>query len=675
MPMKLVYTDGALSGDVRKTLVVEDDPMSRTILENALHERGHRIHAVGDGVEAWEILQREVYPIILLDWMLPGISGIEICRLLRAQPQGAYSTIVMVTSKDSAEDLRLALEAGADDYLVKPFGMDMLHIRIAVAEARAREKVAGSLAEEAAQASFDRYASVVGSIPDVVYQIDTKERITFIGDAVREFGYSPEELIGEPIATLLHPADAARASKAHQALLRNDSPPGRTEAQKGESFEIRVAARNNEERVARLTVISDVRSKHIGDQTATWNDDDVTGVVGVIRDITEHRNLEDRLRQSEKLEAIGKLAGGVAHDFNNQLAGIIGYAEMLAARLQDETDRKYADTILKAAQHSAHLTRQLLAFARKGKYLSVPVDLQAILREVAGLLKHSLDKRIRIACEFPEKAISTTGDPSQLQNAFLNLALNARDAMPQGGVLRFALQPVEIGREFIESQGVEIEPGSYARIVVSDTGTGMSEEIRRHIFEPFFTTKDTGKGTGMGLAAVYGTVKNHGGLILVESAPGEGTRMRVLLPLLNRERPSQEAPPADPKTEADAVHLVIDDDRTACNVLTDMLCATGGRTHSFLSAREAIEWYRGFHQTVDIVWVDMMMPEMNGADAIGQLLRIAPASRIVVVSGYGMEQQADRLSGMGVLRFVEKPFRLAEIGQIVRNLLAPGSNA
>ncbi|MCK5578387.1 MAG: PAS domain S-box protein, partial [Planctomycetes bacterium] len=254
-------------------------------------------------------------------------------------------------------------------------------------------------------------------------------------------------------------------------------------------------------------------------------------MVTVRTDITERKEMEGRLRQSEKMEAIGRLAGGVAHDFNNQLTGIMGFADLLVSRLGDEKLRKYAENIVRSAKRSAGLTEQLLAFSRKGKYASDPVDIHRIINEVMELLRHSIDKRIILKQHMAASSSIIKGDSTQLQNAFLNLALNACDAMPKGGDLLFSTETVTLDEAWCQKQTFEVVPGKYIRVSVQDSGVGIDPEIQKRIFEPFFTTKTEDRSIGMGLAAVYGTVKHHHGCILVESAPGRGSLFLFYLPL------------------------------------------------------------------------------------------------------------------------------------------------
>lgn len=243
----------------------------------------------------------------------------------------------------------------------------------------------------------------------------------------------------------------------------------------------------------------------------------------------QKEKLQEQLAHAQKMESIGQLAGGIAHDYNNQLTGILGNAELLLLNLTDEKLKRFAENICKGALNGAQLTQQLLSFARKGQYLQESIDIDSIIEEVAGILEHTIDKRIQIKLEKSEKKLSVLGDRHTIQNALLNIALNARDAITETGVIRFETSVLEI-KENKRDQLFNLIPGKYVCMSIVDDGCGMTEDVKKHIFEPFYTTKDVGKGTGMGLSASYGAIESHGGGLFVESNPGFGSSFYVLLP-------------------------------------------------------------------------------------------------------------------------------------------------
>jgi PAS domain S-box-containing protein len=394
-------------------------------------------------------------------------------------------------------------------------------------------------------------------------------------------------------------------------------------------------------------------------------------VVEHLRDVTEHRRVSERLHQSEKLEAIGQLAGGVAHDFNNQLSGILGLAELLQLELADRPDcLELVSGILGSVERASNLTGQLLAFARRGKVLSVPVDLHELVQEVLALLRRSIDKRIRVRHVRAAPVAKTRGDPSQLHNALLNLALNARDAMPSGGELTFESGTVRLAAAEAWAESLNVEPGDFAYVQVTDTGVGMDEETRRHIFEPFFTTKPKGQGTGMGLAAVYGTVKNHQGTIRVTSQSGQGACFRILLPRCEETAPRSVARPTpSPSHEGNATILLVDDEEVVRRTARRILERLGYTVLTARNGAEGTECYRKQWREIDLVILDMQMPVMGGQETFTSMQAINPEVRVLLASGYSLDRDTQSLLARGARGFLQKPLRMATMVQEISKLL------
>ena len=390
-----------------------------------------------------------------------------------------------------------------------------------------------------------------------------------------------------------------------------------------------------------------------------------------ITDVGDRRRIEDRLRQSQKLEAIGQLAGGVAHDFNNQLAGIAGFGELLHNRLSDPKLAGYAEGILTCARRAGDLTRQLLAFSRRGLYRTESVDLHETIDEVTAILERSIDRSISIVRRYEASPPVTPGDPTLLQNMLLNLGLNARDAMPDGGELIFATEIVELDADYCAATPHDIEPGRFVCVSVTDTGQGMTDEVKARIFEPFFTTKEPGKGTGMGMAAVYGAVKQHGGSINVYSEPGRGTTFRVYLPETpgQREKPHTSAPAEPVAADRPARILVVDDEELLRVVAMDILAEAGYTVLSQPDGERAVAYFREHWEEIDLVLLDMIMPQLGGRQACEAMLEIDPGARIVLCSGYSLNGEAQLLLDRGVVDFVQKPYRRSELTRKVAEAL------
>jgi signal transduction histidine kinase len=371
----------------------------------------------------------------------------------------------------------------------------------------------------------------------------------------------------------------------------------------------------------------------------------------------ERNELQEQLYQKEKMEALGRLAGGVAHDFNNQLSAIGGYAEMLVDSLEDPKLKRYAETILKSADRSSELTEQILAFSRRGRKQSIPVNMHQLVNDVIAILERTLEKRIRLDKTWNAEKVFITGDPSLLQNALLNLALNARDAVEGSGKIFFEGETLVF--ELTEEIGdFRIPPGEYLRITVGDTGRGMPPEVQKRVFEPFFTTKKRGAGIGMGLAAVYGTVQSHSGAIRFHSAPGKGTRFDLFFPVCPVVEPEKAS--AEPSRElcGNARLLVIEDEEGVRSMLGDLLSRYGYRAVFCADGREGIARFTG--QKFDLVILDMVLPGMSGGETFRKLVEIDPGVKVLLVSGYTMQTHTDSQEIFGekqVMGFVKKPFR------------------
>jgi two-component system, cell cycle sensor histidine kinase and response regulator CckA len=398
------------------------------------------------------------------------------------------------------------------------------------------------------------------------------------------------------------------------------------------------------------------------------------GAVHIVTDITSRKLMEQELQQAQKMEAIGQLAGGVAHDFNNMLAGIMGNAEMLYMKLATSPEHmELVERILKAGEHAANLTKQLLSFARKGQYQLAAVDVHRAIGNVAGILANTIDRRIRIKQSLRARPSTIMGDPTQIENALMNLALNARDAMPEGGELIFSTDVVEFDAGYVEQHQYRMEPGHYVMISVTDTGTGMDEEIVRHIFEPFFTTKGPGKGTGLGLASVYGTAKNHKGSIECYSEPGHGTVMKVYLPLTdNREALAPALPVASVRPGTGSL-LLVDDEHMIREMAGQMLKGLGYTIATCQDGQEAVDYYLKHHAEIDLVILDMIMPKVNGREAFLLMRQINPGVRALLASGFSADGEAQEVLKLGILGFVQKPFRMAELSARIQEALGHGS--
>jgi two-component system, cell cycle sensor histidine kinase and response regulator CckA len=391
----------------------------------------------------------------------------------------------------------------------------------------------------------------------------------------------------------------------------------------------------------------------------------------IARDIRAQLDLEEQLRHSQKMEAVGRLAGGVAHDFNNLLTGILGFADLLEQQLRDGgTDAEHLDLLhglRGAAKRAADLTWQLLAFSRRGRIRKERVDVHEIVRQTVAILQHTINPKIALRLELEAKASLVVGDASQLQSAFLNLGLNARDAMPEGGVLTFRSRTLYHVPADGNGAAPELPEGTYLEVSVEDTGKGVPAEHLPRIFEPFFTTKKLGEGTGLGLPAVYGTMQAHQGSVTVASEPGKGACFTCLLPLaVGREAEVVHSATPDLDSEGGLV-LVVDDEEMLRSVVTRLLVRMG---HTVIAARNGEEGVRAFgehHGDLTMVLLDMQMPVMDGIEAYGRMRAIDATVPILLTTGNSIEQA--RLPGARVENFLQKPYTLDSLADAMGKLL------
>jgi len=376
----------------------------------------------------------------------------------------------------------------------------------------------------------------------------------------------------------------------------------------------------------------------------------------VTTDVTDHLRLEEQLRHAQKFEAVGQLAGGIAHDFNNLLVGILGYAELLAQSERDPLGKRQAEAIVRAATRAAELTSQLLAFSRKGPRLIQAIDANAVVNDAIGLLRHSIDRRIIITTDLRVGGAWVRGDRARLQSALINLGINARDAMPDGGEFSLVSDRVELPGGDPDAPGT-LAPGRYLRLGARDTGGGMDDDTRRRAFEPFFTTKGPGRGTGLGLAAVYGTVTDMGGAVAVVSAPGRGTTFTIWLPLCAA--PEASTTPALGVPIAAGRILVVDDQPMVRDLAAELLRRLGWQVDTAEDGADGLARFTkgGYHA----VLLDLMMPKLSGEDCFRAMRAHDPRARIILATGYADADLVERLRAAGATAVLSKPYRASDI--------------
>ena len=513
-------------------------------------------------------------------------------------------------------------------------------------------------------------AELLEVVGQAVIAADMEGRVMYWNQAAEEmYGWSSDEALGRQIMELNVPEGEEARTRAREIM----EAVGRGERWSGEFLVRRKDGSAFHARVTNSPVYD--------------SEGQMVGVVGVSSDETEQRELEARLRQSQKMEAVGRLAGGVAHDFNNLLTVIQGHVQMMMDDLPAgsvmEAD---LEQVLREVRRAASLTRQLLAFSRRQVLIEKVMDLSGTLAEMEPMLRRFIPERIQLSFSRPGAPLPVKADAAQLHQVVLNLAVNATDAIPEGGEIRFAVGVRSLSNEEAEEIPWHVRPGEYATLVVEDTGCGMSPEVRERIFEPFFTTKPEGEGTGLGLSMVFGIVKQSGGHIVVESEPGEGSRFELLLPRVEGEVEVPEkvvgGPPAGeaqgrsrgedgPGETAAAGVLLVEDEASVRAVTRKVLERSGYRVIEARNGKEALAAAEDISNAVDLVISDIVMPGMGGSELVDRIRERLPGVPVILMSGYSGGELAAGVRYKATA-FLEKPFSPEELVQKVRSVLDQG---
>jgi PAS domain S-box-containing protein len=525
--------------------------------------------------------------------------------------------------------------------------------------------------EELLQYQVNLADAITSNAVEAMFLLDNEGRITFVNPtAVSLFGWEQEELIGE----LLH--DKLHYKQPDGSWYPVADCPHRQVLITGETYRsVEDCFVHRDGRIIPISCsLAPIRSDSI-----------IAGAVMVVRDLTDEkqaasvqRENEEALRQSQKLESIGVLAGGIAHDFNNLLTGVMGNAGLARRAIQagqsDQAAKLLADVIA-ASERAADLTRQLLAYAGKGRFLVLPVDLAKLVSEVSTLIRASISKKITLVIDVPDDCPVVEADRAQIQQLFMNLVLNGGEAIgDQPGTLTVRLRTEQLSerRERPRSDGFPIAAGDYVRIDVTDTGTGMDDETRSRIFEPFFTTKFLGRG--LGLSAALGIVRGHRGAIGVRSQPGEGTTFTVLLPIrrdLRRPERTSGHIRVEPEMHGAGTILVADDEEGVRALVQSVLESAGYSVELARDGQETVERLRALGESVRLILLDLTMPTLGGAEAARELRRLQPDIPIVAMSGYGDIEVMERFGGVGLDDFLAKPFTPDQLVGKIRDVLTP----
>ncbi len=675
-------------------LIADDDDGTRRTLTLILERNGYQVSSASSGQDALETARHQPIDLALLDLRLPDMEGVELLKPLRSlHPDIA---MVLATGYASVETAMRAVNEGVDVYVTKPLDMDSVLGKVQDLLERQRlrrdnqrlyalaqqELTERRQAEEALRAALEQanearsallgviedqkqteaalwaeralLRTLVDHLPVAVYLKDVAGRktlsnpfdINYIGAA------SEAEVLGKTDLDLYPPDLAAEFYADDMAVIRSGEP-----------------ILNREEE---MLLPDGSRGWQLTSKVPMRDTSgEIVGLVGIGQDITERKESEKRLRRHEQLAAIGQLAAGIAHDFRNLLTTIILYAQLAQSRL-DPTPAaiRYLDGIAGEARKATDLVQQILDFGRRTEIESRPLDLAELVASVITILARTLPEHIHIASEVAPGTLIIMGDAGRLQQALTNLALNARDAMPEGGTLHIRLARITMAPgeapPLPEMVGAPTPP-AWIRLTVADTGTGMSEEAYQHLFEPFFTTKEAGKGTGLGLAQVYGIVQLHGGHIDVRNVVGEGVTFHLYLPAVDistedTAMATRTAPPGHGEKL-----LLVEDNVQLREAGEAILAGLGYQVLTAANGREALDVYRD-RQHIDLLITDLVMPEMGGKALMEALRRDTPQLKALAITGY-TEEREEALLSAGFMAVIRKPFDASSLAQAVREAL------
>ncbi len=631
-----------INGDFLKTLTVlyvEDDPDAREQLGRFLQRRIGTLITAQNGAAGLDAFGNQRPDIVITDIQMPVMDGLTMSSEIRKLD--ASIPIIVVTAFEQTDYLMRSIEIGMDKYVAKPVDPDRLVTALQACAARLYSEKKLRLA-----------ARVFDSSQEAIIITDADHIIISVNRAFTEVtGYSAAEALGgNPIRLL-------SSGKQNQAFY--DTMFGEIAIRgywRGELWNRRKNGQIYPEWLS-MTTLTDGQGR-------------ITHYIGMFSDISDRKLMEEQLRQSQKMEAIGQLAGGVAHDFNNILMVITGYCDMLKMNLEyDAPHHIEIDQISKAANRAAALTSGLLTFSRKQIMNLQKNDLNQIISDAGKFLRRIIGEDIRLITTFKEKNLVVCVDGGQIAQMLMNLATNARDAMEKGGILAIETSIQELDDLFIQAYGYG-SPGRYAQITVSDTGMGMDEKTRLKIFEPFFTTKVAGKGTGLGMAIVYGIIKQHNGYINVYSEPEKGTTYRIYLPVTSRDAASEAefAVHATPQKGTETI-LVAEDDPAVREFEAAILKKFGYEVILAEDGCDAVRKYAENQSTIQLVLMDMIMPNKNGKQSYDEIRLLQPDIKVIFVTGYSADIVRSRGEIDEDVELVMKPINASELLNKIRSTL------
>jgi PAS domain S-box-containing protein len=627
-------------------------------MADLLKKERHHVVTAENGLAAIDILNTFTPDVVFIDLIMPHISGDKLCEVIRRMPklEDAY---IIILSAVAAEGEINASAFGANACIAKgPFNKMRQHILLALeksdqkpsaflpGEIMGREDVFPRRITIELLSIKRHFEVILNSMAEGILEITPEGRIVYANPAAISLINLPEnKLLGSNFTDVLQEADRLRIKDHLRAM--GIQPQIMTK-------EVSLITNSKQISISLLPVVEEEHKS----------------IIIVLNDLSERKRMEAQILQAQKMEAIGTLAGGIAHDFNNLLMVIQGNASLMLLDV-DPSHPHYEmlSSIVKQVQSGSRLTSQLLGYARKGKYDVRPFQLNQLVEETSTTFGRTR-KEITIHRELADDLFPIEGDIGQIEQILMNLLVNAADAMPAGGDI--FLRTINIPHGDMKGKLYNPKPGDYVLLTVTDTGIGMDPKTVQHIFEPFFTTKELGRGTGLGLASVYGIVKGHGGYVDVESEKGRGTTFKIYLPASKEEVYNTIELP-DNISKGTGTILLVDDEEAVLEVGEKLLKVMGYHVLTAREGREAIDVYKKHRETVDLVLLDIIMPNMKGGEVFDCLKEINPDIKVLLSSGYSIDGEASKILERGGKGFIQKPFDMERLSETIKAILGNNS--
>jgi len=675
-------------------LIVEDSATQAELLEQLLQNVGYQVVVARNGREGLARVRELMPALVLSDIVMPEMTGFELCKQIKHDERLSHIPVILLTSLDDPKDVIRGLECRADNFLTKPYNESDLLTRIKQMllsrEPRSGQSGQESMISFAGQTYYidaDRQQILSLLLSTYEMAVQKNNELLSMQSLLSELNEQLEARVEARTALLLQEVEERKRAEetlkevtrrlqlatasAHLGIwdwdIGNDTliwddqmyelyevPQGRPligindwknrlhPDDRDTVFRALDAAARGEREYAveHRVVYPEGGLKYIKANGLVIRDEKGKAVrmIGLNQDVSGQKNLEEQLRQAQKMEAIGQFAGGIAHDFNNILTAIFGFASLVQMKIPEgDPLRANIDQVIAAAERAAGLTQSLLTFSRKQVLNLRAVSLNEIINKVDKFLARIIGEDIKLQIVSKAEEIVVHADSGQIEQVLLNLATNARDAMPQGGIFSVVTESVEIDQEYIDFYGYGV-PGAYARMAVSDSGIGIDNETIKRIFDPFFTTKEVGKGTGLGLSIVYGIVKQHNGFINVYSEPGRGTTFSIYLPLSKAE---QRARPDQNRLQYPAggseTILMAEDDTVVRDLSRTVLTEFGYTVIEAVNGEEAVQKFREFKDKIQLLLLDIVMPKKNGKEVYDEIKNMRSDVKVLFLSGYPAE--------------------------------------